>query len=138
MEATTIRSADGFARDLAKNFEDLKDRRVVGRCNHLLLDILTIAILAMFSVADDWPEVEGFGERRKSWLRKWLRLANGIPLHDTFLHEFDSIDRMEFPTCLFLWTQALQKASKGKVSPSMTRGYVSQAIGNAESTTFIC
>ena len=34
MEAATIRAAEGFVRGLAKNFEDLKGPRVVGRCDH--------------------------------------------------------------------------------------------------------
>ena len=69
----------------------------------------------MFCGADDWPDVEAFGERRESWLRKFLKLPNGIPSHDTFRRLFESLNRKEFATCLFEWTPALQKASKDKV-----------------------
>ena len=69
----------------------------------------------MFCGADDWPDVEAFGERRESWLRKFLKLPNGIPSHDTFRRLFESLNRKEFATCLFEWTPTLQKASKDKV-----------------------
>lgn len=113
MEAGTVRSAEGFVNGLAASFAELRDPRVVGRCDHKLIDILTIAILAVFCGADDWPEIESFGERREGWLRKFLELPNGIPSHDTFRRVFEALNRKQFATCLFQWTQALHAATGG-------------------------
>ncbi len=46
-------------------FRDLEDPRVVGRCDHRLLDIIAIAILAVLCGAEDWPDIELFGETRE-------------------------------------------------------------------------
>lgn len=115
MDAASIRSAEGFVNGLTTDFSELKDPRVVGRCDHKLIDILTISILAVFGGADDWPEIELFGQRRESWLREFLELPNGIPSHDTFRRVFEALDRKQFAACLFQWTQALQAASGGKL-----------------------
>jgi len=108
-------NAEGFVAGIQECFEDLKDPRVQGRCDHLLIDILSIAILAVMSGAEDWPDIEAFGKHRLSWLRSFLKLPNGIPSHDTFRRVFGSLDRKQFAACLFKWTQALHEATGGKV-----------------------
>jgi hypothetical protein len=48
-----------------------------------LLDIVVIAVLAIIAAADDWEEVEAFGEAKQEWLATLLALPHGIPSHDT-------------------------------------------------------
>lgn len=107
--------AEGFVAGLRTCFRDLQDPRVQGRCNHLLIDILSIAILAVLSGAEDWPDIEVFGKRRAAWLKGFLELPGGIPSHDTFRRVFGLLDRQQFAACLFQWTQALHEATGGKV-----------------------
>ena len=96
-------------------FSGLHDPRVQGRCDHLLIDILAIAILAVMCGAEDWPDIEVFGKGRPTWLKGFLQLPNGIPSHDTFRRVFGLLDRKQFAACLFQWTQALHEATGGKV-----------------------
>lgn len=104
-----------FMDGLKQCFDDLRDPRVQGRCDHLLIDILTIAILGMLCSAEDWPDIEVFGKHRAKWLRGFLQLPNGIPSHDTFRRVFGLLDRKQFSVCLFRWTQALHEATGGKL-----------------------
>jgi predicted transposase YbfD/YdcC len=104
-----------YVHGLKTCFADLHDPRVQGRCDHALLDILAISVLAVLSGADDWPEVEVFGQKREGWLKTFLPLPNGIPSHDTFRRVFGLLDRQQFSACLFQWTQALHAATGGKV-----------------------
>ncbi len=101
--------AEGFVAGLKECFSGLQDPRVQGRCDHLLIDILAIAILAVLSGAEDWPDIEEFGKRRVTWLKTFLQLPNGIPSHDTFRRVFGVLDRKQFAASLFQWTQALQQ-----------------------------
>ena len=80
----------------------VEDPRVVGRCDHVLNDILVITILAVLCGAEDWPDVELFGESREAWLATFLDLPNGIPSHDTFRRVFGLIERNQFSQALFL------------------------------------
>lgn len=107
--------AQGFVSGLKRCFDGLRDPRVQGRCDHLLIDILAITLLAVMCGAEDWPEIEEFGKRRQAWLKTFLQLPGGIPSHDTFRRVFGMLDRKQFAICLFQWTQALHEATGGKL-----------------------
>jgi hypothetical protein len=81
-------------------FSALKDPRVRGRADHLLLDIVAIALCAVIAGADNWQRVESFGKKRLEWLRTFLSLPNGIPSHDTFERVFQRLDPCAFLRCL--------------------------------------
>jgi predicted transposase YbfD/YdcC len=104
-----------FVEGLKYHFVDLKDPRIAASCDHVLIDIIAIAILAVICGADDWTDLETFGRLRYNWLKTFLALPNGIPSHDTFRRVFGLLDRREFARCLFQWTQALHEASGGKL-----------------------
>jgi predicted transposase YbfD/YdcC len=105
----------GFVEGVRQCFHDLPEPRVVNRCQHQLLDLLVIAILAVLSGADDWTDIELFAETRKDWLSQFLELPGGIPSHDTFRRVFSLFERKQFATCLLRWTQALAEATGGKL-----------------------
>jgi DDE_Tnp_1-associated len=69
---------------IKKYFRKLRDPRVLLRTRHLLLDIVAITICATIGGCNDWQQVETFARARHDWLKKFLRLPNGIPSHDTF------------------------------------------------------
>lgn len=96
-------------------FEGVRDPRVAGRCEHLLIEILTISILAVLCGADDWTDIEVFAKVRQDWLRGFLELPGGIPSHDTFRRVFGLLERSQFAAGLLQWTQALQEATGGKL-----------------------
>lgn len=108
-------AAEHFLTGLQHCFRDLKDPRVQGRCDHRLIDVLAISVLAVMSGAEDWPDIEEFGLRRQPWLQTFLELPNAIPSHDTFRRVFSLLDRQQFAACLFRWTQALHEATGGKL-----------------------
>lgn len=108
-------SAREFLDGLRSCFAELKDPRVVARCDHQLLDIVTITLLAVLCGAEDWPDIELFGETRKDWLGTFLELPHGIPSHDTFRRVFGALERNQFAQALFQWTQALHEATGGKL-----------------------
>ncbi|MCA9052936.1 MAG: ISAs1 family transposase [Planctomycetaceae bacterium] len=104
-----------YVRGLKRCLEGLDDPRVVPRCDHLLLDIVAITLLAVMCGAEDSPNVEQFAESREDFLKTSLELPNGIPSHDTFRRVFGQHDRGQFAAGLFLCTQALHEATGGKV-----------------------
>lgn len=84
-------------------FEDLSDPRMEAKCDHLLLDIVSLSICATIAGADDWQAIETFGKSKEKWLRQWLELPKGIPSHDTIERVFQKLDPEEFETCFMAW-----------------------------------
>ena len=68
------------------------DPRVRKRCDHLMIDMIVIALCGVICGCDNWQQIEAFGQRREDWLRRFLRLPNGIPSHDTFERLFQRLD----------------------------------------------
>lgn len=96
-------------------FSELPDpRRAQGR-RHKLLDILAVALCAVLCGADDFPEIEEFGETRAAWLRRFLELPHGIPSHDTFGRVFAALDPAAFGRCFMGWVRGVAQLSEGAI-----------------------
>jgi len=99
---------------LAEHFGSVRDPRQ-HVCDHLLLDIIIIAICAVICGADDWVEVAEFGRTKEQWFRTFLRLPKGIPSHDTFGRVFGLIDPNEFQQSFVSWISAVSQLTAGEV-----------------------
>ena len=84
-------------------FENLTDPRVERTREHELFDIVVVALCATIAGADGWADIERFGNERLDWLRTFLRLANGIPSHDTFGRVFARLDPAQLGACVQDW-----------------------------------
>jgi predicted transposase YbfD/YdcC len=100
---------------LEEYFGDMPDPRVVGRCDHKLLDIILIAICAVLSGAETWNEVEEFGQAKEEWLRQFLELPNGIPSHDTFRRVFSLLDAQAFQARFTAWVAQTFRVKREQV-----------------------
>jgi predicted transposase YbfD/YdcC len=96
-------------------FGDLVDPRVVGRCNHQLIEIITIAVCAVLSEAEGWEDIEEFGQSKEAWLRQFLELENGIPSHDTFRRVFSLLDAEAFQERFMRWVEGVFTITRGQV-----------------------
>lgn len=100
---------------LEECFGDMPDPRVVGRCEHLLIDIIMVAVCAVLSGAESWSEEEEFGESKEAWLKQYLTLAGGIPSHDTFGRVFRLLDAEAFQARFMGWVEATFRVERGQV-----------------------
>jgi len=85
-------------------FAGMPDFRLERSKKHQLVDILVIALCALLSGADDFEEIEAYGQRKEAFLRTFLALPNGIPSHDTFTRVFRHMDTEAFGRCLYNWS----------------------------------
>jgi predicted transposase YbfD/YdcC len=96
---------------LTKHFEQMSDPRMARTRLHLLSDIITIAILGTICGADYWEDLPRFGKAKLEWLKKYLKLPNGIPSADTFRRVFQRINPDEFMKCMNGWVSQFREVT---------------------------
>jgi predicted transposase YbfD/YdcC len=99
---------------IQEHFADLTDprrRKVI----YPLINIITIALCAVISGADDFVSIALWARTKKKWLAKFLDLSAGIPSHDRFNAVLAAIKPAEFQQCLLSWITALHEISDGQL-----------------------
>ena len=93
-------------------FSPLKDLRVKGRCSYRLIDVIFIAVCAIFCGAKTWGEMEEFGLQRLEWIQKFLPWLSKIPSEQTFCRIFSLIPAEDLLSCFINWS-----VSNNEISP---------------------
>jgi len=99
---------------IAEHFGQVKDPRQ-HKVDHLLIEIITIAICGVICGADSWEEVAQFGQAKEKWFREFLILPHGIPSHDTFGRVFGLIDPHQFQSGFVSWIEAISQLTAGQI-----------------------
>lgn len=103
------------AASIALHFGDLDDPRDERRVDHKLIDVLVVAICAVISGAEGWPEVASYGRAKQSWFESFLELPHGIPSATTFWRIFRHLDSQQFEQCFASWIAAVFEVTSGQV-----------------------
>src|SRR5215211_9049808 len=94
---------------ISEHFASLSDARVERTKLHPLITILSIALCAVISGADDWVAIEAYGHAKQAFLGTFLDLTNGIPSHDTFRRVFGLLDPAQFQHCFLAWVRSIER-----------------------------
>ena len=90
--------------DISQYFQEVKDPRVVSRCDHLLSDILLISLCTYITGGSDYQDMYLFGKERGCQLQgSILRLPNGYPSADTYERVFKSLNTDSLHQCLITY-----------------------------------
>ena len=100
---------------LMGHFESVTDPRMERSQRHKLIDIITLTICGVICGADNWVDIQAYGEAKQTWLKTFLELPNGIPSHDTFGEVFARIQPQEFEQCFLAWVKAVADISEGEI-----------------------
>ena len=98
-----------------KYFAELSDPRVERTREHLLEEILLMAIAAVLSGAGSWNEIEDYGKAKRPWFKGFLKLPGGIPSHDTFNRVITGLDPAELERGFSDWVVSIAKLTAGEV-----------------------
>ena len=115
-----------------EHFGQVKDPRINRTKDHKLNDIIGVAICAVICGAENWVDIELYGNSKIAWLQTFLELPNGIPSHDTFGRVFGMIDSQEFQKAFVEWVVAINDIIHGQIiniDGKCLRGSDDQALG---------
>ena len=96
-------------------FSELRDPRVERTREHLLEEILLMALAAVLSGAGSWNEIEGYSKAKLLWLKSFLTLPGGVPSHDTFNRVISALDPAEMEKGFAAWVGSIAKLTAGEV-----------------------
>lgn len=85
----------------------VEDPRVERTRAHSLVDILVLSVLAVLCGAEGWEDIELFGKTRLRWLKKFIKLKNGVPSHDTISRVFQMLRPDAFQEAFLEWVAGL-------------------------------
>lgn len=100
-------SVEKLKEAIGNNLSDSR-RTSHGHILHRLVDIVVIALCSIICGAEDFNDMETFGNERKDFLKKFLELPNGIPDSDTFRRLFERLDPSELANCLYEWLSSVR------------------------------
>jgi len=101
--------------DLIEQFSKLEDPRVDRNKKHALIDVIVLCVCAVLSGADGWSDIEEFGRAKLDWLRRYVPLANGIPVDDTIARIISALSVSGFQACFLSWMEDVVKLSDGEI-----------------------
>lgn len=101
--------------NLLDHFRIVRDPRIERTKKHPLESILFIAICGVICGAESFTEIEQFAHEKEGWLKRYVRLPNGIPSHDTLGRVFALLDPHEFQECFLSWIRSIYERTPGQV-----------------------
>jgi predicted transposase YbfD/YdcC len=84
-------------------FESLSDPRHTRNRKHLLVDVVVIAVAAIICGCDGPTAIHRWAKERHDWLRRHLRLANGLPSRDCIRRLLIALKPEAFQRCFREW-----------------------------------
>jgi predicted transposase YbfD/YdcC len=98
---------DQDAVNLLRFFDELPDPRSTVNRLHRLGDVIVIAICAVIATADGPTAIAHWAKLNETWLRRHLKLPNGIPGKDTFRRVLSLLNPAAFQQCFGEWLNSL-------------------------------
>ena len=101
---------------LVQCLSEIEDPRVGNGKRHDLVEVLVIAVCAIFAEVQGFEDMAEWAQVKEAWLRRFLRLENGIPSHDTFNRIFRILDPKHFEQAFRRWVGGVVRAFSEQVS----------------------
>src|SRR5262249_23767383 len=102
------RMAAASVGSIKKPFRKVMDPRVKGRTDHLLVDILVLAICRVIANCNSWGDIVLFAQKRATWFRRFLQLPHGIPSAYTFRRVFNQLNPRTFQNGFVSWVKEIR------------------------------
>ena len=99
--------SDKDATSILRFFDELPDPRSKVNRQHLLGDVIVIAICAVLAGCDGPTGIAKWAELNAKWLKENLELPHGIPAKDTFRRVLSLLNPRAFQQCFSQWIDSL-------------------------------
>ena len=97
------------------SFSVIEDPRTGGNKLHHFGEVLFMTVSAMLCGMNCFSDIEDFCDLQIDWLRKWIKMPNGVPRAQTFSNIFAIIEPDLFNRCLAEHIGALHPTLKRQI-----------------------
>lgn len=111
--------AAGGGVSLIERFAALSDPRQAAKVLYPLPEIVLLLLCATLSGADDFVEVELWGEEHLAFLRRLLPYARDVPSHDVLGDLLARLDPALFEDCFTAWVAGLRATDPDLAGPEV-------------------
>lgn len=87
--------------------EAIEDKRQERKVRHKLTDIMVIVLFATLANANEWEEIACFAQHQEEYLKRYIKLENGIPSHDTIRRVMGMINPEQIQQMQEKWNKLL-------------------------------
>ena len=101
------------SRDFVDYFSNVEEPRLDRKKRHQLLDILFLCVAGTMAGCDGPSDIADFARTQLAWCRKFVKLANGVPSHDTIGRVIALIRPEQFQQAFLDWVAALCSDDEG-------------------------
>lgn len=101
---------------IAEAIEEIEDTRRGRSVIYPLHEILIIMLLAVICGATSYAKIEMFGKNKEEWLKKFMKLENGIPDACTFRNVIKEIDTQKLHEVFCSWMKSVVSELYGVVA----------------------
>lgn len=67
------------------------------------------------TITHGWEAIADFGHHKLTWLRKFIKLENGVPSHDCINYVVERLSPEGFRECFMNWTQDVMQSCPGDI-----------------------
>jgi len=110
------RAEDETLEQFASCWEGLEDPRRGNARLHDLHELLMMALCCVLCGGQGAGDMAVFAQAKEPFLRSFLKLANGLPSHDTFSRLFRNLDAEQFRAAFLRFMAAFSTACAGVVA----------------------
>src|SRR3984957_18959832 len=102
--------------EFAACWEELDDPRTGNAALHDFIELLVIALCSVLSGGQGAVDMGLYARAKEPFLRGFLKLANGLPSHDTFSRLFRRLDPAQFRSAFQRFMTRFSEVIEGVVA----------------------
>jgi predicted transposase YbfD/YdcC len=91
--------------DFFDSLTDIEDPRQFKKVRYPINEIVGMVLIASLGNANEWTEIEVFCKLHETLLKKYFKLENGIPSHDTFQRVMGMIEPNIIQQIQIMWNE---------------------------------
>jgi predicted transposase YbfD/YdcC len=102
-------------RSVLTHFESLEDPRHTRNRLHLLGDVIVISVCGIIAGAEGPTGIARWAGHQEAWLKKFLKLPEGIPSRDCIRRVLSALKPSSFQGCFASWIASLTDLETGEL-----------------------